>query len=676
MSHMLWLRAIALTAALLAGLVPASGAGAGAEPVPLIARDALFGNPDKAQGRISPDGRYVSFLAPRDGVLNVWVAPAGDLGVARPVTQDAKRGIRQHFWAYDGKHVLYLQDEGGDENWRLHAVEVTTGRDRDLTPLDGVQAQVIDLSPSRPDVVLVGLNDRAPEWHDVYAITLGTGERKLVEQNEQQIAAYYADGDLALRMALRTLPEGGEILRRSKAGWARVLAYGQEDSLSTQPLIVEGGGKSALVYSSVGRDKTALERIDLTTGKRTLVAASERADVSDVWLEPRTRTPLAYSDNYLRTEYFALAPAIEQDIARLAAALGSFVVTSRTLDMGRWTVATDAPADPSSTYLYERGSGRLTKLFDARPSLAGAPLVAMHAREIATRDGLTMVSYLSLPPDVDPDGDGRPAAPVPMVLLVHGGPWGRDEFGYASFHQWLANRGYAVLSVNFRGSTGFGKAFVNAGDRQWAAKMHDDLLDAVAWAAEQKVTTGEQVAIMGGSYGGYATLVGLAFTPETFACGVDIVGPSNLITLLESVPAYWKSFFEDLARRVGDPRTEEGRKLLKERSPLTRVDAIKRPLLIGQGANDPRVKQAESDQIVSAMKTKGLPVTYVLYPDEGHGFARPQNRLSFYAISEAFLSKCLGGRFEPIGSDFVGSSIKVPAGAEHVPGLQQALTTE
>ena len=348
-------------------------------------------------------------------------------------------------------------------------------------------------------------------------------------------------------------------------------------------------------------------------------------------------------------------------------------MVSRTLDDSRWVVVTDDPRSGVSSHLYDRRAGTVTKLFDQRPTLAGQPLQPMHAREIRTRDGLTMVSYLSLPPGSDADGDGRPDQPVPMVLNVHGGPWGRDAYGFDPEHQWLANRGYAVLAVNFRASTGFGKAFVNAGDKQWAAKMHDDLLDAVDWAVREKVTIPDKVAIYGGSYGGYATLVGLAFTPERFACGVDIVGPSNLETLLASIPPYWKSFFEDLARRVGDPRTESGKQLLRERSPLWRADQIRRPLLIAQGANDPRVKQAESDQIVTAMKAKNLSVTYVLYPDEGHGFARPQNRTSFYAISEAFLSTCLGGRFEPVGNDFAGSSLQVPEGARYVPGLVEAL---
>jgi dipeptidyl aminopeptidase/acylaminoacyl peptidase len=297
----------------------------------------------------------------------------------------------------------------------------------------------------------------------------------------------------------------------------------------------------------------------------------------------------------------------------------------------------------------------------------------MQSREIKARDGLTLVSYLSLPPGSDANGDGIPDAPVPLVLNVHGGPWARDDYGFDPEHQWLANRGYAVLGVNYRGSTGFGKSFINASNKEWAGKMHDDLLDAVEWAVAQKITTADKVAIYGGSYGGYATLVGLTFTPHTFACGVDIVGPSNLATLLATIPPYWKSFFEEFATRVGDPRTEEGKKLLEERSPLTRVDAIKKPLLIAQGANDPRVKQAESDQIVQSMKDKGLPVTYVLYPDEGHGFARPANRTSFYAIAEGFLAQCLGGRYEPVGDDFKGPNVQVPEGAQHVPGLPDAL---
>jgi dipeptidyl aminopeptidase/acylaminoacyl peptidase len=287
---------------------------------------------------------------------------------------------------------------------------------------------------------------------------------------------------------------------------------------------------------------------------------------------------------------------------------------------------------------------------------------------------MNLVSYYSLPVDSDGDGDAIPDEPLPTVLFVHGGPWGRDRWGYDPWHQWLANRGYAVLSVNFRASTGFGKAFINAGNLEWGTRMHDDLIDAVEWAIEAGIADPERMAIMGGSYGGYATLAGLTFTPERFACGVDIVGPSNLVTLLETIPPYWEPRIELFTTRMGDFRTEEGRAFLAERSPLTHAERIVRPLLIGQGANDPRVKQAESDQIVQAMKAKGIPVTYVLYPDEGHGFARPENRLSFNAIVDAFLSRCLGGRFEPIGDDLKGSTVTVPIGADALPGLAESLS--
>jgi dipeptidyl aminopeptidase/acylaminoacyl peptidase len=292
---------------------------------------------------------------------------------------------------------------------------------------------------------------------------------------------------------------------------------------------------------------------------------------------------------------------------------------------------------------------------------------------VKSRDGLDLVSYLTLPRASDPDADGVPGTPVPLVLLVHGGPWARDAWGFNPYHQWLADRGYGVLSVNFRGSTGFGKHFVNAADREWGAKMHDDLLDAVGWAVAERIASPDRVAIMGGSYGGYATLVGLTFTPDTFACGVDIVGPSNLATLLDTIPAYWKPMMEMWATRVGDPRTEEGRAFLQSRSPLSRVEAIRKPLLIGQGANDPRVKQAESDQIVSALQTRAIPVTYVLFPDEGHGFRRPENSMAFNAVTEAFLSRCLGGGYEPVGDDLAGSTITVPTGAAAIPGLEAAL---
>jgi dipeptidyl aminopeptidase/acylaminoacyl peptidase len=416
--------------------------------------------------------------------------------------------------------------------------------------------------------------------------------------------------------------------------------------------------------------------MNLDTNEVELLAEDPRADAGGVLAHPTEKNIQAVSFTYDKTEWKVLDPAIQADFDYLKTVQdGEILVTDRTLDDEQWLVAFIQDDGPAKTYYYQRSPERkATFLFQNRDDLDDYPLVKMHAPIIKSRDGLSLVSYLSLPPGSDPDGDGRPDEPLPMVLYVHGGPWARDGWGLNPVHQWLANRGYAVLSVNYRGSTGFGKEFINAANGEWAGKMHDDLLDAVQWAVDEGIAQKDKVAIMGGSYGGYATLVGLTFTPDVFACGVDIVGPSSLVTLLQNVPPYWMTFMPVMKVRVGDVDTEEGRAELLERSPLAIVDKIEKPLLIGQGANDPRVKQQESDQIVAAMQEHDIPVTYVLYPDEGHGFARPENRMSFNAVTEAFLAAQLGGRFEPVGDDFEGAKITVPAGAEHVPGLEEALT--
>ena len=392
---------------------------------------------------------------------------------------------------------------------------------------------------------------------------------------------------------------------------------------------------------------------------------------------PTEKTVEAVAFTYERKHWQVFDSAVAADFERLKTiSPGDIAVVSRTLDDTQWIVAFRRDDAPSSFYRYDRRDGNAQFLFTTRRELEGVPLVPMHPVVITSRDGLSLVSYLSLPPGTDTDNDGRPTSPLPMVLQVHGGPWTRAVWGLDPTHQWLANRGYAVLDVNYRGSTGFGKDFVNAANLEWGRKMHDDLIDAVQWAIDQGIADPARVAIFGGSYGGYAALAGLTFTPDVFACAVDVVGPSNLITLINSFPPYWLPMIELWTARVGDHRTEEGRALLAERSPLTYVDRIRKPLLIAQGANDPRVKQAESDQIVQAMKEKDIPVTYVLYPDEGHGFARPENRLSFYAVAEGFLAQQLGGRIEPIGDAFEGASITVPAGAKNVPGLLQAFDDE
>jgi dipeptidyl aminopeptidase/acylaminoacyl peptidase len=648
----------------------------------LIPREALFGNPERALVMISPDGKTLSWIAPVDGVMNVWVAPADDPSKARAVTNDTARGIRNYFWSYAPDTLLYLRDTGGDEDFHLFAVDLKTGKATDLTPFPKTTAQVVGVSHAQPGSILVGMNDRDPKWHDLYRVDLATGGRTLVEKNDDEIGGYWADDQYRVRYAMRSRPDGGADLLQpdGKGGWTKTSDIPFEDSLTTRPAGLTSDGRTLYMIDSRGRNTAALFALDTTDaagGKPRLVHEDARADIGNALAHPKTGKVQAVAVDYLREEWQPVDASIRADLDRLEAiGPGEIGVNARTLDDRTWIVTYSAAEAPVVYYRYDRGAdggdGKLTKLFSARPALDDKPLVPQWPVEIESRDGRTLVSYLTLPRSADANSDGKAEAPVPMVLLVHGGPWARDSYGYSSYAQWLANRGYAVLSVNFRGSTGFGKEFTNAGNGEWAGKMHDDLLDAVQWAVDAGVTTKDQVAIMGGSYGGYATLAGLTFTPETFACGVDIVGPSNLNTLLGTVPPYWASFYEQLARRMGDPRTEEGRQWLTERSPLTRADRITKPLLIGQGANDPRVKQAESDQIVKAMRANDIPVTYVLFPDEGHGFARPENSKAFNAVAEGFLGECLGGRAEPIGS-FAGSSISVPVGADGVPGLAEAL---
>ena len=645
------------------------------EAPPLIPRRVFFGNPDKASPQVSPDGNHISFLAPVDGVLNVWVAPAGDPSSARPVTRDVGRGIRRHGWTYSVNRIVYLQDSGGDENWRLYTVNVETEETRDLTPLEGVQAQIQRDSHKRPDHIQVGLNDRDAQFHDLYIVDLNTGERELVQQNDEY-AFFVTDDDFTVRFAARMTEDGGmEFLRGAPDGqWEVALTVSSEDSVTTGPVEFDKEGRALYLTDCRGRDTAALTSLDLETGEVTILAEDERADVADVLLHPIDKTLQAVAFNYERKSWKITDYEVGADLEFLSTvSTGDIEVVSRSLDDSRWIVAYLQDDGPVRFYLYLRQAKDAQFLFTNRTSLEDLPLARVHPVVFPSRDGLNLVSYYSLPLEADPGQTGEASKPLPLVLLVHGGPWARDTWGYDPVHQLLANRGYAVLSVNFRGSTGFGKNFVNSGNLEWGGKMHDDLVDAVRWAVERGIADPGRVAIMGGSYGGYATLVGMTFTPELFACGVDIVGPSNLITLMETVPPYWQPMIQLFTTRVGDYRTEEGREFLSSRSPLSYVDNIEKPLLIGQGANDPRVKQSESDQIVRAMQEKEIPVTYVLYPDEGHGFARPENNLSFFAVAEAFLAQCLGGRCEPVGDALAGASITVPEGAEHVPGLAESL---
>jgi dipeptidyl aminopeptidase/acylaminoacyl peptidase len=643
--------------------------------VPLVSRTVMFGNPERAMPTVSPDGVHIAYLAEVDGVMNVWVAPVAHPDRAQAVTQEKIRPIRQYQWSYNDTQILYVQDQKGDENWHVYATDVKTRETKDLTPFDQVNARIEQASDRFPNEVLIAVNDRDKHFHDLHRVNTLTGERTLVEKNTQY-AQFVSDDEFNVRMAMVMTPDGGaEYSLRSPGGeytsFAKVPA---DDVMTTGPVGYDKSGRELYFRDSRGENTAVLYTIDSQTNARKELARDARADIEGVMVNPKDGRVQAASFNYDRQRWQVLDSAIEKDLNYLKGlASGDVEVLSRSKDDTVWT-AVVAPDDGAARYyLYDRAKGKANFLFSSRSKLDGLHLAKMHPTVIKARDGLNLVSYLSLPCWADPKATGRPNEKLPMVLLVHGGPWARDAWGYNPQHQWLANRGYAVLSVNFRGSTGLGKAHGNAGSLEWGAKMHDDLIDAVNWAVAEKIANPDRIAIMGGSYGGYATLAGLTFTPDVFTCGVDIVGPSNLITLLNSIPPYWKPMMDVFTTRVGDPRTEEGKALLTARSPLTHVEKIKRPLLIAQGANDPRVKQAEADQIVNAMKAKKIPVTYVLFPDEGHGFARPENRTAFYAVAETFLAKHLGGRYEPIGNDLKGSSITAPEGASGVAGLAEAL---
>jgi len=610
----------------------------------LIPRRILFGNPERISPRISPNGTSLAWIAPHNEVLNVWTAPVGPDGVdwdsAQVVTNDTDRGIRVFLWAHDGRHLLYLQDTGGDENWRLYDVDVTTMQHRDLTPFEGVQAQILATEKDLPDEVLVGLNRDNPALHDVYRLNLTSGD--LVKEVENPgFAGWVADTKLVTRVGVGLEPDGSLVVKvrdGADGDWRLLRTLPAEDALTSAPIAISPDGTTMLAMSSLDADTGRLVRVDLGSGAEAVIAEDPDADVSGVRVHPDTREPQVVTWIKERTQYRVLDPALEADVAAIRALHPGDpdIVAHDHSDMV-WLVAFTNDTGPIPYFLYDRQRREGRFLFDHRPELSEYELAPMEPVSFQARDGLTIHGYLTFPPGV-----GR--KDLPMVLNVHGGPWARDVWGFDPEAQWLANRGYLCLQVNFRGSTGYGKAFVNAGDREWGNAMQNDLTDAVEFAIGQGWADRERVAIYGGSYGGYAALAGVAFTPDLYRCAVDIVGPSNLKTLIETIPPYWQPQIALFHQRVGNPETDA--EFLWSRSPLSRAASIKTPLLIAQGANDPRVKQAESEQIVAALRDAGIDYEYMLFPDEGHGFAKPENRLKFYAAAERFLARHLGGRAE------------------------------
>ncbi len=582
----------------------------------LIPRNVLFGNPEKTSPQVSPDGTKMAYLAPVNNVLNVWVGTIGGDNY-EPVTKDEDRGVRFYFWSQDNKHIMYIQDVGGNENWRLYATSLETRETRDLTPFENVQVQIIDRDKHFPNELLIGMNKENPQVHDVYHLDLTTGELTLVAKNPGNIMNWVTDAHLKVRGAVTALPDGGtELLVRDDehSEWRKLVTWDADDSLTSGPIDFTLDGQAIYLQDSRNVNAGRLVKLNIATGDITVIAEDPQYDVGNVIVHPKLD--------------FDNIGGIHK---------GDFFIISRDDADTTWLVAFTVDNGPVPFYAYDRKSQKATFLFDNQPELNKYTLVTMEPISFNSRDGLTIHGYLTLP-------QGEQKTDLPMVLNVHGGPWGRDAWGYRPDAQWFANRGYACLQVNFRGSTGYGKNSLNAGDREWGRNMHNDLVDAVQWAIDKGFADPKKVAIFGGSYGGYAALVGATFTPDLFCCAVDIVGPSNLNTLIRTIPPYWSTFRATFYKRVGNPDTEE--EFLNSRSPLFRVDQIKIPILIGQGANDPRVKQAESEQIVEAMKSKGIDYEYMLFPDEGHGFAKPENRLKFYAAAEKFLAKYLGGRYE------------------------------
>ena len=635
-----------------------------------IPRDLIFGNPDKTNVKVSHDGKYISYLAPKDGVLNIFITSAHNLEHAVPLTHNVRRGIRIYFWAYDSKHVIFLQDSDGDEYWNIYKTSLITAKPEKLTDFKGVQARILKVSHKFPTEIIVGINKRNKEYHDVYKLNIETGKLDLLFENNNY-SEFIIDDDYKIRFMEKMTSDGDkEIYKYDNKKEELFLRVPKEDILTTQIVDFDKSGKNAYFISSLERNTAGLYLMNIKTKERKFIFGEHDADVDSIILDPMKKTLQAVSYNYERQSYYVPDPKTQEDFGNLQAISdGDIYIKSRDFDNNLWIVAFISDVKPVLYYLYDRTKQKAQFLFTQKKELEDYKLSHMHPVVITSRDGLKLVSYLTLPVNsVQKHKDLIPKKPVPIVSYVHGGPSARDLWGFNKIHQWLANRGYAVLSVNYRGSTGFGKEFINAGNSEWSGKMHDDLIDAVNWAVKKGIADKKRVAIMGASYGGYATLVGLTFTPNVFACGVDIVGPSNLITLLNSVPPYWKPLMDwFITITGGDVETEEGRKILASKSPINKVDNITKPLLIGQGANDPRVRQHESDQIVEKMESKKIPVIYALYPDEGHGFARPENNLSFFAITEAFFAQYLGGKFEPIENDFNNTTLEIKAGKKYLP---------
>jgi len=622
---------------------------------PLIDREIFFGNPEISGAEISPDGKHIAFLKPWNNTRNVWVKKTGDpFEAARLLTTEAKRPIPGYLWTRDGKFLVYVKDNDGDENFNVYAVDPSVDAvgdappSRDLTGLTGVQVRLYSAPKSDPDVVYIGLNDRDKSWHDLYKLTISTGERTLMRENTERIADWNFDRKGQLRLAERILDNGDhEVLRVDPEGFTQIYSVNVFEICSVMRFHKDGA-RTYMTTNKGDANLWQLMLLDVATGETELVESDplRRVDLlSAVFSEATDELVFTgYLDDRARRWYFR-DPEFEADYEWLKAQFPGMEagISSRTFDEKMWLVAAYSDTEPGETYLFDRSKRSITKQYRIREQLPRENLAQMQTLRYKSSDGLEIPAYLTLP-------KGLRAERLPLLVIPHGGPWARDQWGYNSQAQFFANRGYAVFMPNFRGSTGYGKKFLNAGNGEWGRKMQDDITWGVKHLIEEGIADPARVGILGGSYGGYATLAGVAFTPNLYRAAVDIVGPSNLITLLKSIPPYWEAARKIMYSRMADPDTPEGLEWLKERSPLNSAQQITTPLLVVQGANDPRVNRAEAEQIVVALRDHGFPVEYICAPDEGHGFARPVNNMAMYMAAEAFLAKHLGGRCQEGGT--------------------------
>jgi len=634
------------------GLVVFCGSALGQVP-PVIDREIFFGNPEYAGAQISPDGKYISFIKPLNGTMNIWVKGVDDpFDAARPMTNDQKRPVRNYFWSRDSKYILFVQDNGGDENFNVFAVNPAdkpaggspVPAARNLTEAKGIRAMIQNVPKTEPDSIYVGINDRDKAWHDIYKVRISTGERTLVLENKDRYQGVIFDNADKPRLALRSAQNGdSEVLRLEPDGKTTKI-YSCDVFETCGVIAFHKDNKRAYVQTNKGNpDLIELQLLDVDTGQTSLVESDpmKRVDLNGVSISQVTHDLIGttYYDDRIRI-YFK-DKDFEKDYNLIKKKLGDRDINfqSGTADESKFIVVTTSDVDPGTVWLFDRKTKNLSTLYQVRDKLDRTALAPMKAIRYKSSDDLEIPAYLTLPKGVEPKK-------LPTIVLPHGGPWGRDTWGYNGFAQFLANRGYAVLQPNFRASTSYGKKFLNAGNNEWGQKMQDDLTWGVKYLVQQGIADPKRVGIMGGSYGGYATLAGVAYTPDLYAAAVAIVAPSNLKTLLEAVPPYWEAARTIFYKRMGDPNTPEGLAQMKRQSPLYSADKIKTPLMVVQGANDPRVNKREADQIVIALRDRNYPVEYLVAPDEGHGFARPVNNMAMFAAAEKFLAKHLGGRYQ------------------------------